>query len=612
MLQKNAHIQYSDEFIAFHQKKSGLDKCDNAIEHARTRGRWRIAQKLLLHSLGEKLGQQVMNTKFSMSRDRGMVRNMIQIYDRQFMNDADMYATFKRNIIESIILSLTEYKPFSQDLLLIAFRFNYDENGKNNFDDIDLLKVLMETISNVLTPPADKFNFWWFRENILSSSIWFETTENDKYLYEKLMALVDKISMNEQIILKNELLKNIQSESDSKEEEMYWNKLKAFEYQINDNRSSMLRQNAHFGYEQWSKEGLQPLHSLKSLDEQSKSAGINMSQFYDNNIYLDRLMLIAHFIDNEFQRQIKQMMENVNGCKVQRGPLKTIERCLIKTETDYAQCEFPKTAKVLDIVRCSIKFDKSKDLLNGLQHIIDTIESQTTGFKMIARIKNTFSSLSMDCPSYADIKINAVFEYNGYCMLVEVQLMLSSFLKFKKRNHSLYSVSRKKEFYEGLVHLQSVIKPEHSFFSATANGDLKTIYNGIKYDGVDVNSVDDEDNTALFHAARCGNVKTMQTLVANGADVDKQNVAGVTCLYIAADRGYLDMAKYLVLECNAVVNPSGMEKQPLCPAALRGHFDIVKLLTQNGAIITPKALSCARKNYDIFSYLEEHQSAATQ
>merc|ERR1712172_450863 len=103
-------------------------------------------------------------------------------------------------------------------------------------------------------------------------------------------------------------------------------------------------------------------------------------------------------------------------------------------------------------------------------------------------------------------------------MLVEIQLMLSSFLKFKKRNHSLYSISRKQEFFEGLVHLQNMIKPQHSFLSAVSNGDIKTMYSGIKYDNVDVNVVDDTKSTALMHATRSGHLKAIRVSVENGAN----------------------------------------------------------------------------------------------
>eukprot|EP01084_Bolivina_argentea_P030097 55810_1 len=212
LLQRNAFIHCPDSFVEQYSIQSNTSNtCFSAIEHARQKGRWEIASKLLLHSLGEKLGEQVMNIKFDVGKDRAMVRNMIKIYDKQF-KDKNIYLQFKQNIIQSIISALNNYKPFSKDLLLIAWKFNFDENGNNIMKDLNLWNAIQNTCINLLTPPTKKFDFWFFRDNILSLSLWFEKYGTDKYLYQELINIVDKISEKEQILLKQSLLESIDDE----------------------------------------------------------------------------------------------------------------------------------------------------------------------------------------------------------------------------------------------------------------------------------------------------------------------------------------------------------------------------------------------------------------
>ena len=42
----------------------------------------------------------------------------------------------------------------------------------------------------------------------------------------------------------------------------------------------------------------------------------------------------------------------------QSGPLKRIERCVAKAETDYSHAKYPTSVKILDIIRCACVYDK--------------------------------------------------------------------------------------------------------------------------------------------------------------------------------------------------------------------------------------------------------------
>ena len=79
-------------------------------------------------------------------------------------------------------------------------------------------------------------------------------------------------------------------------------------------------------------------------------------------------------------------------------------------------------------------FEDCQTMYVALKYLINIIESQNTGLKLIARLKNGLKTLDLNNPGYADIKINAVFAVpipndgsnnnnngnNYYCQIVEV------------------------------------------------------------------------------------------------------------------------------------------------------------------------------------------------
>ena len=46
-------------------------------------------------------------------------------------------------------------------------------------------------------------------------------------------------------------------------------------------------------------------------------------------------------------------------------PVKLVDRCQSKLENDYQEAEYPKAAKLLDVVRCSVSFNTVEQLLEG-------------------------------------------------------------------------------------------------------------------------------------------------------------------------------------------------------------------------------------------------------
>src|SRR5262245_7533603 len=93
-----------------------------------------------------------------------------------------------------------------------------------------------------------------------------------------------------------------------------------------------------------------------------------------------------------------------------------------------------------------------------------------------------------------------------------------------------------------------------------------------------------ETNEALWTAARTGDVKTLESLLSQGADANATNEIGVTALWLAASKGHLGAVKVL-LKYKADVNArDGIWYQtPLTQAIGRGSIEMARLLLDAGA-----------------------------
>jgi len=109
--------------------------------------------------------------------------------------------------------------------------------------------------------------------------------------------------------------------------------------------------------------------------------------------------------------------------------------------------------------------------------------------------------------------------------------------------------------------------------------------------GVDLNVQDMSGLTLLIYATQSNNVSMVRLLVSNGADVNKASMLGATPLFYAtsqetADQVTVDIVKLLV-EKGADVNRGNLFGQrPLDMAVRRGHREIIKLLVANGVEVT--------------------------
>ena len=127
--------------------------------------------------------------------------------------------------------------------------------------------------------------------------------------------------------------------------------------------------------------------------------------------------------------------------------------------------------------------------------------------------------------------------------------------------------------------------PEDLFAYASADmvDEIKTT---IGY-GVDVNSADGSENTALLLAGKFGAVSALRSLMDAGANVDKANAKGATPLYYAAKYGK-DECVEILLKAGAVkesrIHSSGLT--PYLVAKKYGRTTCASLLEKAGCDVT--------------------------
>ena len=102
-------------------------------------------------------------------------------------------------------------------------------------------------------------------------------------------------------------------------------------------------------------------------------------------------------------------------------------------------------------------------------------------------------------------------------------------------------------------------------------------------------------NEELWAAARKGDAKEIEALLAKGADVNAKTAYGVTALHFAADKGHLDAVKVL-LKHKASVNVKDTFYSSTPLSRSRGYWDVVLELIMAGADGASNMLVGATKN----------------
>eukprot|EP01084_Bolivina_argentea_P121965 216152_1 len=289
-------------------------------------------------------------------------------------------------ILESVSMSFDTCSAFLESSLLAAWHLNPKECEK----------IVLKSCNKVLNEPIVKEEWNWFKDYVLESTIWlFKTSTNSTYMYQELMKIANTYSEN--IIKSMDEIYVLLQRGDN------WKKLMKIKNETiisrqDDKRVGLLKQ---FG-----------LMSEHKCDE-------DIQIFMDGNVAVNLLVAAANKLNSEFQNHIKHVMGHYG--RYQPGPLKKVERCQSKTENDYFDAKWPKSAKLLDIIRCSVTFNTLSQLINGYNGLMNNIKNNPTILK-VSRVKNGF--IDSNAQGYRDIKVNVLYQSQidkGLNMICEVQ-----------------------------------------------------------------------------------------------------------------------------------------------------------------------------------------------
>eukprot|EP01084_Bolivina_argentea_P298061 513575_1 len=250
------------------------------------------------------------------------------------------------DIVESIAKSFKNHSPFSEEILLTAWFSNKKKCEK----------ILIDSTQKLLKQPIIKQEFDWFNVYVMNSSVWFMKATDNKYMFTHLMdiARVQSLSILQQM---NKIYASLQYMDG-------WKDLLAIE------NTSLVDRQDH------DKVGLLKDKSIldfkKYLSEQKDEKQEELENFMDSKLAINILLATAGQINYEFQQYAKRVLSEYG--KFASGPIKKLERCQSKLENDYYMEEYPKAAKLLDIVRCSVTFNTIEDLITGYKHLMKHIE----------------------------------------------------------------------------------------------------------------------------------------------------------------------------------------------------------------------------------------------
>lgn len=115
------------------------------------------------------------------------------------------------------------------------------------------------------------------------------------------------------------------------------------------------------------------------------------------------------------------------------------------------------------------------------------------------------------------------------------------------------------------------------------DGDLSTV-KSVVAKGADVNLADKKKRTPLILAAANGHIAVVEFLLENGADINARDSDGQSALMYASKRSFNDTAA-LLINHGADVNVQSRKREisPLILAAVAGNVELVRMLLEHGA-----------------------------
>lgn len=358
----------------------------------------------------QRLGERVLSGKKKLEQDIAAQTERYEYLSSNTPKALDV-------MIKSIAASFESCSPFLEPTLLIAWKHDADK-CKN---------IVLKSCRKVLSAPIDKDEYHWFRQYVFPSSIWMFRCQDNKFMYQHLL----EISKN----MSRDIMESMDGIYGHLQSHSKWQQIQDIQ-----NKTFIERQD-HPIVGLLQEKGLKEVFDAKEDEE--------MKIFVDSNLAINLLTSSASNINEEFQNHVKRVMSHCGDFKP--GPKKKVERSVSKLENDYQDAQYPKAAKLLDLVRCSVTFNTVDQLLVGFNDLMKHI-SKNKSIIELARVKNGF--LEQSDGGYRDIKVNVVYKSQinpGLNMICEIQLMLINYLQEKKRIHKLYTLIREELYFEMVV-----------------------------------------------------------------------------------------------------------------------------------------------------------------
>ena len=138
---------------------------------------------------------------------------------------------------------------------------------------------------------------------------------------------------------------------------------------------------------------------------------------------------------------------------------------------DYSDARFPATARIVDLLRCSITFDNCSEMKDAINKFVDRYkngsENNTTCIRKILRIKNGFKATKRwkktDDYGYCDVKMNVVISDGLRRTIIgEIQFIIGFQLRAKQMGHACYSFLRRRDFVENVKTLMKEWKHDNN------------------------------------------------------------------------------------------------------------------------------------------------------
>lgn len=125
--------------------------------------------------------------------------------------------------------------------------------------------------------------------------------------------------------------------------------------------------------------------------------------------------------------------------------------------------------------------------------------------------------------------------------------------------------------------------PDERYLGSAAAGDLDGVRAALA-DRADKNAVDREEATAILLAARGRHLDVMRALIAEGVDIDAQDQTSFNPFIHGCIFGDVEIVQMMVEAGADLKRLTRMGGNGLTPAAEKGHVDVVRYLLENTRI----------------------------